>query len=124
MMNIKLDKSTPESLAALFIFLLREGITPDQIMVGIIRLSINSQDSQSINSSVGCLRCLLGSKPIDASAEGLTEFIAALGVEEITTLMALDALSAACQVCGFMDAAGFVRISYLGLKARSNGITK
>ncbi|MBD2665479.1 hypothetical protein [Richelia sinica] len=121
-MNLKLDKNTPKSIATLFILLLKEGINPAQIMIGIIRLAINTKDSHSINSAVGCLRYLLGPMPIDARAEGVTEFIAALSTEGITTLMALDALAMACKACDLIDAAGFIRISYLSLKARTQRI--
>lgn len=58
-MTIKLDSNTPPYLTSLFIFLMREGITPDQLMVGIIRLATDSNDPNGINSAVGCLRCLL-----------------------------------------------------------------
>ncbi|MBD2386580.1 hypothetical protein [Cylindrospermum sp. FACHB-282] len=119
-MTIKLDQNTPQSLATLFTFLLTEGITPDQLMVGIIRLAIDTHDSPGINSSVGCLRCLIGQMPIDASAEGVTEFIAALAAEGVTTLMALNALAVACDICGLIDSVAFIRISYRGLKARTS----
>ncbi|BAZ31430.1 hypothetical protein NIES4074_39030 [Cylindrospermum sp. NIES-4074] len=123
-MKIKLDNNTPTYLATLFTFLLREGITPDQLMIGIIRLATDTNDQQGINSSVGCLRCLLGPTPIDASAEGITEFIAALGTDSITALMALDALCIACYTCGLLDAANIVWISYLGLKATTRRSAK
>lgn len=123
-MKIKLDNNTPTYLATLFTFLLREGITPDQLMVGIIRLATDTNDQQGINSTVGCLRCLLGPTPIDASAEGIIEFIAALGADGITALMALDALCIACHTCGLMDAGSIVWISYLGLKATTRRSAK
>jgi hypothetical protein len=119
-MTNKLDHSTPLYLATLFTSMLRDGITPDQLMVGIVRLATDTNDIQGINASVGCLRCLLGPMPINASAEGVTEFIASLAAKGVTTLMLLNALVIACHEYGLVDSVGIIRISYQALKASTH----
>ncbi|AFZ27188.1 hypothetical protein Cylst_5145 [Cylindrospermum stagnale PCC 7417] len=99
-------------LSTLFIFLIREGITPDQIMVGVIQLANETQDFYGINASVDCLRSLIGTMHPDTAAEGVTAFILSLAAENVTTLMLLDALAIACHECGLVDCEDIIRITH------------
>ena len=111
-MNIKLDENTPPYVASLFIFLIREGITPHQLMVGIVRLATDTQDLAGMIASADCLRCLLGETPIENTAEGITEFIASLALSGVTTLMLLDALGIACHQCRMANDGSIIRFTY------------
>jgi hypothetical protein len=116
-MNIKLDKHTPDSLASLFVLLMEEGMTPNQIMVGIVRLATDSKELEGTIVSADCIRFLLASMPMDTSAPGVTEFVISLAQEGVTTLMLLDALGFACYVRGLFDAASLIRLTYQRLQA-------
>lgn len=117
MMNIKLDKHTPDNLASLFVLLMEEGMTPNQIMVGIVRLATDSKELEGTIVSVDCLSFLLATMPVDTSAPGVAEFISSLAKEGVTTLMLLDALGFACYVSGLFDAANIIRLTYQRLQA-------
>ncbi|HLO88991.1 MAG TPA: hypothetical protein VK203_28840 [Nostocaceae cyanobacterium] len=116
-MNIQLDKNTPHYLASLFVLLLKEGMTPNQIMVGIVQLATNTNELDGMIVSVDCLRLLLAVMPIDTSAEGMAEFISSLAAEGVTTLMLLDALGFACHICNLEDAGKIIRLTYQRLQA-------
>ncbi|MFM2063270.1 MAG: hypothetical protein RLZZ507_2940 [Cyanobacteriota bacterium] len=116
-MNIKLDKHTPDSLASLFVLLMEEGMTPNQIMVGIVRLATDSKELEGTIVSADCLRFLLATMPLDTSAPGVTEFILSLANEGVSTLMLLDALGFACYVRGLFDEASIIRLTYQRLQA-------
>lgn len=116
-MNIKLDKHTPDSLASLFVLLMEEGMTPNQILVGIVRLATDSKELEGTIVSAECLRFLLATMPVDTSAPGVTEFILSLPAEGVTPLMLLDALGFACYVRGSFDAASIIRLTYQRLQA-------
>lgn len=116
-MNIQLDQNTPDYLASLFISLIKEGITANQIMVGIVQLATDTQDLDGMTASVDCLRCLLGELPIDTSAEGVSNFISSLAVDGVTTLMLLDALGFACNQCSLGDSAAILHLTYQRLEA-------
>lgn len=116
-MNIKLDNNTPNFLASLFISLIKEGITANQIMVGIVQLATDTQDLDGMTASVDCLRCLLGALPIDTSAEGVSNFVSSLAIEGVTTLMLLDALGFACNQCSLTDCAAIIHLTYQRLEA-------
>ncbi|MBD2385811.1 hypothetical protein [Cylindrospermum sp. FACHB-282] len=116
-MNIKLDQNTPDYLASLFISLMKEGITANQIMVGIVQLATDTQDLDGMTASVDCLRCLLGTLPIDTSAEGVSNFVASLATKGVTTLMLLDALGFACHQCALADFAAIIHLTYQELEA-------
>jgi hypothetical protein len=116
-MNIKLDNNTPNYLAPLFTLFLREGITPNQIMVGIVQLATNTNELEGMMVAVDCLRLLLAVMPIDTSAEGISEYISSLTAEGVTTLMLLDALAYACQICELEDAAKIIHLTYQRLEA-------
>jgi hypothetical protein len=106
--------NTPQNLATLFALLLKEGITPDQIVVGIIRLAMDARDQDGLNAAVSCLRYLIGREPINASAKGVTEFTTSLAKEGITAFMALEALETACNQCGLWESVDVIRIIYQG----------
>ncbi|WP_413175000.1 hypothetical protein [Anabaena azotica] len=116
-MNIKLDKYTPDSLASLFVLLMEEGMTPNQIMVGIVRLATDSKELEGTIVSADCIRFLLATMPVDTTAPGVTEFILSLSQEGVTTLMLLDALGFACYVRGLFDSANIIRLTYQRLQA-------
>jgi hypothetical protein len=104
--------NTPQNLATLFALLLKEGITPDQIVVGIIRLAMDARDQDGLNAAVSCLRYLIGREPINASAKGVIEFTTSLAKEGITAFMALEALETACNECGLWESVDVIRIIY------------
>jgi hypothetical protein len=116
-MKIKLDKHTPDSLASLFVLLMEEGMTPNQIIVGIVRLATDSNELEGTIVSADCINFLLATMPIDASAPGVTEFILSLAGEGVTSLMLLDALGFACYVRGLLDTASLLRLTYQRLQA-------
>jgi hypothetical protein len=116
-MNIKLDKHTPDSLASLFVLLMEEGMTPNQLMAGIIHLATDSKELEGTIVSADCIRFLLVSMPVDTSAPGVTEFVISLTKEGVTTLMLLDALGFACYLCGLFDQASLLRLTYQRLQA-------
>lgn len=116
-MNIKLDKHTPDSLASLFVLLIEEGIRPNQILTGIIRLATDSKELEGTIVSADCIRFLLATMPVDTSAPGVTEFIMSLNKEGVTTLMLFDALGFACYVLGLFDTASLIRLTYQRLQA-------
>lgn len=111
-MTINLDSNTPNYLASLFILLLKDGIEPNQIMVGVVRLATDTQDLEGMITSVDCLRSLLGVIPIENNAEGITDFVSSLALEGVTTLMLLDALSFACDEYFLLDSASTIRLAY------------
>ncbi len=117
MMNTKINRKTRPSLASLFILLMKEGVTPDQIMVGIVQLATDTQDLEGMIASADCLRCLLGTLPVDIDAKGIIDFVSSLGVEGVTTLALLDALGIACYQCSHRQAAGIIRLAYQKLVA-------
>ena len=117
MMNIKLDKHTPDSLASLFTLLIEEGIKPNQILEGIIRLASDSKELEGTIVSEDCIRFLLASMPLDTTASGITEFVTSLTEDGVTTLMLLDALGFACYVSGLFDEANLLRLTYQRLQA-------
>jgi hypothetical protein len=104
-MKIKLDKHTPDSLASLFVLLMEEGVTPNQIITGIVRLARDNHELDGTIVSDDCLSFLLATMPIDTSAIGLTEFILSLAEEGVTSLMLFDALGFACHIRGLFDTA-------------------
>ncbi|WP_353931487.1 hypothetical protein WJM97_02530 [Okeanomitos corallinicola TIOX110] len=116
-MNIKLDKHTPDSLASLFVLLIEEGITPNQILTGIVRLATDSKELEGTIVSADCLRFLMATMPVDTSAPGITEFIISLPKEGVTALMLFDALGFACYVLGLFDSASLIRLTYQRLQA-------
>ncbi|MEA5619392.1 hypothetical protein VB711_16305 [Cronbergia sp. UHCC 0137] len=118
-MNFKLDHHTPEYLVSLFSLLIREGITPNQIMLGIVHLATENHELDGMIVSVDCFRFLLLAMPIDVNPNdhGLTKFISSLALEGVTTLMLLDALGYACYVCGLFDSANLIRLTYKRLQA-------
>jgi hypothetical protein len=116
-MNIKLDKYTPDSLASLFVLLIEEGMTPNQILVGIVRLATDSKELEGTIVSADCIRFLLARMPVDSTAPGVTEFILSLAQEGVTTLMLLDALGFACYVRGLFESANIIRLTYQRLHA-------
>ncbi|MBD2384580.1 hypothetical protein [Cylindrospermum sp. FACHB-282] len=115
------DYNISPRLSTLFIFLIREGITPDQIMVGIIQLANETQDFHGINASVECLRCLIGTMRPDTAAEGISAFILSLAAENVTTLMLLDALAIACYECALVDCEDIIRITHQKLLQAKTG---
>lgn len=120
---MKLDYNTPLRLATLFIFLIREGITPDQIMVGIIQLANDTHDLHGIQASVECLRSLLEYLQPKTTADGVSAFILSLAAEDFTTLMLLNALKTACHECELVHAEELIRIAHqklLEAKIRRN----
>ncbi|MBD2626077.1 MULTISPECIES: hypothetical protein [Nostocaceae] len=116
-MNIKLDKHTPDNLASLFVLLMEEGITPNQMMAGIVRLASDTRELEGTIVSVDCLQFLLDAMPVDNSAMGVTEYISSLAAEGVSTLMLLDALGFACYVRGLFDSASIIRLTYQRLQA-------
>ncbi|GCL37516.1 MAG: hypothetical protein ACKO9I_18355 [Sphaerospermopsis kisseleviana] len=116
-MNIKLDKHTPDSLASLFVLLMEEGMTPNQILVGIVRLATDSKELEGTIVSADCIRFLLSIMPLDASAPGVTGFVLSLAKEGVSSLMLFDALGFACYVCGLFDTASLLRLTYQRLQA-------
>jgi hypothetical protein len=116
-MNIKLDYNTPAYLASLFVSMIKEGVNPHQIMVGIVQLATDTQDLDGMTASVECLRYLLGTMPIDTSAEGVSKFISSLALQGVTTLMLLDALAVACYSCSLADSAAIIRWTFQKLAA-------
>ncbi|MEO3705384.1 hypothetical protein [Trichormus azollae] len=116
-MNIKLDKYTPDSLASLFVLLIEEGMTPNQILVGIVRLATDSKELEGTIVSADCIRFLLARMPVDSTAPGVTGFILSLAQERVTTLMLLDALGFACYVRGLFESANIIRLTYQRLQA-------
>lgn len=116
-MNIKLDKHTPDSLASLFILLMEEGMTPNQLIAGIANVATDRKELEGTIVSEDCIRFLLANMPVDDSAPGVTEFIMSLTKESFTTLMLLDALGFACYVRGLFDQASLLRLTYQRLQA-------
>ena len=116
-MNIKLDKHTPDSLSSLFILLMEEGMTPNQLMVGIINLATDNKELEGTIVSADCIRFLLAAMPMDKSAPGVTDFVMSLTRDGVTTLMLLDALGFACYVRGLFDEANLIRLTYQRLEA-------
>ncbi|QXE24590.1 hypothetical protein B6N60_03295 [Richelia sinica FACHB-800] len=114
---MKLDNQTPAYLASLFISLMKEQVTPNQIMAGIVHLATANHELDGMIVSVDCFRFLLATMPMDTSASGVTSFVISLSKEGVTTLMLLDALSIACYVCGWLDAANQIRLTYKRLQA-------
>jgi hypothetical protein len=112
-MNIKLDHSTPCHLTSFFILLMKEGISPNQIVLGIVQLASQTHELDDLMASADCLRLLLVLMP----AKGVCKYISSLGAEGITTLMLLDALRLACYVCGQIDEANLVHLTYKRLQA-------
>jgi hypothetical protein len=116
-MNIKLDNHTPDYLASLFILLLQEGMTPNQIMLGIVQLATNNHELDGMIVSVDCFRLLLAVMPLDESAPGVAEYISSLAAEGVTGVMLLDALAFACHVCELEDEAKILHLTYQRLQA-------
>ncbi|EFA74366.1 hypothetical protein B7O87_06385 [Cylindrospermopsis raciborskii CENA303] len=116
-MNIKLDKYTPSSLASLFILLMEGGITPNQIMSGIVLLAIQNYELEGTMFSANCLHFLMKAIPVDTTATGVTEFILSLANESINIGMLLDAFAFACQKQGSRNIASLVSLTYQRLEA-------
>ncbi|NET02165.1 MAG: hypothetical protein F6K62_16840 [Sphaerospermopsis sp. SIO1G2] len=116
-MNIKLDQHTPDSLASLFVLLMEEGITPNQILSGIICLANDTKELEGTIVSADCINFLLATIPVDNSAPGVTDFVISLNREGVTTLMLFDALGFACYVIGLFDNASLIRLTYQRLQA-------
>jgi len=116
-MKVKHDHKTPDYLASLFILLIKEGLTPNQIVAGIVQIATDTNELDGMIVSLDCFRFLLSTIPLDTSADGVTEYISSLAAEGVTTLMLLDALSVACYVCGSFDFANVIRLTYKRLQA-------
>jgi hypothetical protein len=116
-MDIKLDSCTPTYLTSMFIMLMRQGVTPNQIMAGIAKLAQDTNEFAGRIVSADCLQLLLLSMPIDTDAQGVTEYVFSLAGEGVNTLMLLDALSVSCYVCGHFDSANLLRLTYKRLQA-------
>jgi len=116
-MNIKLDKYTPSSVASLFILLMEGGITPNQIMSGIILLANQSHELKGTMFSTECLHFLMKAIPVDTTAPGVTEFILSLANESTNIGMLLDAFAFACQKQGSRNIASLVSLTYQRLEA-------
>ena len=116
-MNIKLDHSTPCHLTSFFSLLMKEGISPNQIVLGIVQLATQTHELDGMMASADCLRLLLVLMPAETCAKGVSQYISSLASEGVTTLMLLDALSLACYVCGQSDEANLVHLTYKRLQA-------
>lgn len=116
-MNIKLDHSTPCHLTSFFALLMKEGISANQIVLGIVQLATQTHELDGMMASTDCLRLLLVLMPAKTCAKGVSEYISSLAVEGVTTLMLLDALSLACYLCGQLDEANLVHLTYKRLQA-------
>lgn len=116
-MNIKLDHSTPCHLTSFFILLMKEGISPNQIVLGIVQLASQTHELDDLMASADCLRLLLVLMPAESCAKGVCKYISSLAAEGITTLMLLDSLRLACYVCGQIDEANLVHLTYKRLQA-------
>jgi hypothetical protein len=116
-MNLPLDQNTPAYLASLFTLLLNEGITPNQFVFSIVQSAMDTQELPGLIGSWDCFCLLLKVIPSDRSAQGVTDFIASLASEGITTFMLLDALGFACYVSGMFDSASIIRLTYQRLQA-------
>ncbi|MBD1215962.1 MAG: hypothetical protein LW814_07185 [Anabaena sp. CoA2_C59] len=116
-MNIQLDHSTPCHLTSFFTLLMKEGISANQIVLGIAQLATRTHELDGMMASADCLRLLLILMPAKTCANGVSDYILSLAAEGITTLMLLDALSLACYICGQLDEANLVHLTYKRLQA-------
>ncbi|GCL42586.1 hypothetical protein NIES80_22920 [Dolichospermum planctonicum] len=96
---------------------MKEGISPNQIVLGIVQLATQTHELDGMMASTDCLRLLLVLMPATTCAKGVSEYISSLAAEGITTLMLLDALSLACYLCGQLDEANLVHLTYKRLQA-------
>jgi len=104
-MNIKLDHSTPCHLTSFFALLMKEGISPNQIVLGIVQLATQTHELDGMMASTDCLRLLLVLMPAPTCAKGVSQYISSLAAEGITNL------------CGQLDEANLVHLTYKRLQA-------
>ncbi|HLO85974.1 MAG TPA: hypothetical protein VK203_13325 [Nostocaceae cyanobacterium] len=107
-MQKKLTDNSHPHLVSLFILMIKEGVDPSLIILGIHQLAQTQQDLFGMHVSVLCFLHFRDFSPIDQEGEGIANFITSLSKEGITSTVLLNALYYACYYCGAIRFANII----------------